>query len=77
MNADAAIFLVKVFHTAVFLFASGCILSSLRHHRPRVTEIASHRYRRTLDHRHSLVAQRAGMPAVQHHLSLVRRPRFQ
>ncbi len=30
MTAEAAIFLVKTFHTAVFLFASGCILYALR-----------------------------------------------
>jgi hypothetical protein len=30
MSAEAAIFLVKAFHTAVFLFASSCILYALR-----------------------------------------------
>jgi hypothetical protein len=30
MSAEAAIFLVKAFHTAVFVFASGCILYVLR-----------------------------------------------
>jgi hypothetical protein len=29
MSAEAAIFLVKAFHTAVFLFASSCILYAL------------------------------------------------